>query len=172
MPNNEFHPYIALIWDLITLEFMIKFAVIYFFVVWIALVIWVSRDISVKTNSKIYQIFCVLIMILFTPLGIFLYLLVRPRKSIYEKYSQEIEGNLEILDEIVHDKLMQEKLEKAKLKCPECREEIQKDFTICPSCKYNLKHVCDSCHKEIREWWKVCPFCQTKQKSKKKKKTD
>ena len=91
MPHSEMHPYLALIWDTITLEFMLKFAVIYFFVVWIALVIWVMRDISIKTHSRLYQILCVLIMILFTPLGIFLYLLIRPRKSIYDKYSEEIE---------------------------------------------------------------------------------
>jgi len=170
MPHSEMHPYLALIWDTITLEFMLKFAVIYFFVVWIALVIWVMRDISIKTHSRLYQILCVLIMILFTPLGIFLYLLIRPRKSIYDKYSEEIEWNLEILWEIVQEKLVEQEAEKAKFSCPKCDVEIEADFSICPSCKHTLKQTCISCHKEIRETWSVCPYCETKQKKKKEKK--
>jgi len=56
--------------------------------------------------------------------------------------------------------------------CPECMEDIESDFIICPSCKYELKNTCVECHKEIRKTWKVCPYCQTKQKNKKEKKTD
>ena len=105
MLQREINPYIELLWNTITIEFMIKFAVVYFFIVWIALIIWVARDVAVRSSSRVFQALCVLFMILLTPLGIFLYLLVRPGKSMYEKYTEEIEENLEILSEIVYDRL-------------------------------------------------------------------
>ena len=89
--QKNLHPYIEPIWNSINLEFMIKFCVIYFFVVWVALIIWVARDISTRSHSRLFQVICVMIMILFTPLGILLYILIRPRKSINQSYNEEIE---------------------------------------------------------------------------------
>ncbi len=159
-------------WNTVTLESMIKFCVIYFFVVWIGLIIWVARDISFRSNSRFFQVFCILIMIFLTPLWVFIYLLIRPRKSIYEKCSTEIEWNLEILAEIVQERIESDvdEQENTELSCPKCEEEIQNDFIICPKCKTSLKDTCHECHKIIRESWKVCPYCETKQKKKKHKK--
>lgn len=168
MPSEwNLHPYIEPIWSTINLEFMIKFCVIYFFIVWIALIIWVAKDISYRSQSRTFQVFCVLLMILFTPLWVLLYILIRPRKSIYDKHNAEIEWNLGILGEIVQDHL---EVTTAEYICPSCDEEIQPDFVICPSCKTSLKDTCHECHKLIRESWKVCPYCQTKQKKNKKNK--
>lgn len=154
------------IWNSVTLESMLKFAVVYFFVVWIALIIWVAKDIAMRSSSRLYQILCVVIMILFTPLGVFLYLLIRPRKSLYDRCSAEIEWNLDILTSIVQETLEQKD---NSLICPECSSDIEADFIVCPSCKTSLKDTCHECHKIIREGWKVCPYCQTKQKKKKDK---
>lgn len=165
----DLHPYMTPIWNGITLESMIKFFIIYFFVVWIALIIWVAKDISSRSNSRIIQVFCVLIMILFTPLWVFLYLLIRPRKSIDDKRSSEIEGNLEILSEIVQERL-ENSQQVGDYICSNCDYSIESDFIICPNCKISLKDTCHECHKVIREGWKVCPYCQTKQKKKKQKK--
>jgi len=158
-------------WNTVTLEFMIKFCVIYFFIVWIGLIIWVARDISYRTNNLLYQIFCILIMILLTPLWVFIYLLIRPRRNMYQKCSSEIEWNLEILSSIVQERIEDdtELEESEELVCLNCEQEIESDFIICPHCKCSLKDTCHECHKIIREWWKVCPYCQTKQKKKDKK---
>ena len=161
MPQREINPYIELLWNTITIEFMIKFAVVYFFIVWIALIIWVARDVAVRSSSRVFQALCVLFMILLTPLGIFLYLLVRPGKSMYEKYTEEIEENLEILSEIVYDRLGH--AEHWDIFCPKCNEAVEHDFIICPACQHSLKHQCNSCKKEIREGWSICPYCETKQ---------
>jgi uncharacterized membrane protein (DUF485 family) len=140
---TEMPPYVAPLWNNINLEFMIKFCVMYFFVVWVALIIWVTKDIAYRSNSRTLQVFCVLIMILFTPLWVLLYILIRPRKSVYDKYNDEIEWNLWILSEIVQDHI---ETTTADYICPECWDDI------------------------IREWWSVCPYCETKQKKKKHKK--
>jgi uncharacterized membrane protein (DUF485 family) len=164
---TEMPPYVAPLWNNINLEFMIKFCVMYFFVVWVALIIWVTKDIAYRSNSRTLQVFCVLIMILFTPLWVLLYILIRPRKSVYDKYNDEIEWNLWILSEIVQDHI---ETTTADYICPECWDDIQPDFIVCPSCKCSLKDTCHECHKLIREWWSVCPYCETKQKKKKHKK--
>lgn len=85
------------LWETITIEFMLKFFVVYFFVVWIALVLWVARDIALRSTSRIFQALCVLMIIFLTPLGIFLYILIRPRRNVYEMCQEEIEENLAIL---------------------------------------------------------------------------
>lgn len=168
MPQaNYTHPYVSYLWETVTIEFMIKFFVAYFFLVWIVLVIWVARDISRRSSSRLFQTFCVLSMIILTPIGVFFYLLIRPKKSFYDTYYEEIDGNLKILQEIVQERIEEWQTNHT---CPKCDMIIEESFVICPECKTSLKHTCHSCHKVIREGWKVCPYCQTKQK--KKKKTD
>lgn len=90
----------------------------------------------------------------------------------YEKRSSEIEWNLEILADIVQERIESDvdEEENTELSCPKCNEEIESDFIICPNCKCSLKDTCHECHKIIRESWKVCPYCETKQKKKNKNK--
>lgn len=157
------------LWTTVTIEFMIKFFVVYFFVVWIGLILWVGRDISERSLSRMYQTLCVLIMILLTPFGILIYLIIRPKKTLEDLHHEEVEENLWILWEIVEERL--DVKDEEALYCPECEEEIEKEFIICPSCNCSLKDTCHECHKVIRESWSVCPYCEAKQKKKKKKKS-
>jgi len=131
-------------WETVTIEFMIKLCIIYFFVVWIGLIIWVAKDIGSRSESRIFQLLCVLLMILLTPIWIFVYLLIRPRKSLYEKYYGEIEDNLGILHEIIEERLW---------------EETENQDMV----------ACIHCDAEIRSSWKVCPYCEKKQKKKSKR---
>ena len=101
---NSFDKYIDYIWNLVTFEFAFKFFLVYFFVIWISLVVWVIKDISIRSNNLFLQILSVLIILLLTPLGIFIYLLIRPRSTLYEKYYQEIEDNLDIINEIIEER--------------------------------------------------------------------
>ena len=149
------------LWETITIEFMLKFFVVYFFVVWIALVLWVARDIALRSTSRIFQALCVLMIIFLTPLGIFLYILIRPRRNVYEMCQEEIEENLAILWEIVHERLESNPV--AALYCSECRETIEAGFIICPGCQTTLKDDCKKCKQEIRTSWETCPYCQTPQ---------
>ncbi len=154
------HPYVEYLWQNITLEFMLKFFVVYFFAVWIALIIWVAADISARTTSRIAQALSILLIILLTPLGILLYLLIRPRKTLFQRQSLEVENNLNILVEIINDRLEKTQI----LHCPNCDIQIEAEFTQCPNCHTELKHDCSHCHREIRNTWDVCPYCQKKQK--------
>lgn len=92
------------IWNMITFESALKFFILYFFVIWIALIIWVVRDITVRTSNIFLQIFSIFTVLFLTPLGIFIYLLVRPSKTLHDRYYEEIEDNLDIFYEIVEER--------------------------------------------------------------------
>lgn len=66
--NTENLPFLQTLWDTVTIEFVIKFAVVYFFVIWIAIIVWVIKDISNRTNNILLQILSILIVLLCTPL--------------------------------------------------------------------------------------------------------
>jgi len=55
------------IWDNITFETFLKFIVIYFIIVWIAILVWVVKDITNRTNSIIMQAISILLILLLTP---------------------------------------------------------------------------------------------------------
>jgi len=167
--NFENIPFLTFIWENITIESVLKFAVAYFFIIWIAIIIWVIKDVSNRTNNIFLQIISLLIVIFLTPFWVFLYLLIRPGRTIFEKYYEDVEENLNILSRIIEQREEQQK-ENELTDCPNCNYEIQKDFIICPNCKKSLKSQCIECKKEIHDNWKVCPYCTTKQKRKKSKK--
>lgn len=93
------------IYELVTFDTFIKFAVLYFFIIWISILLWVIKDISNRTDSLFLQIISVLIILFFTPFWIFIYLLIRPSNTLFEKYYQEIEENLDIFHKIIEERL-------------------------------------------------------------------
>jgi len=103
------HQWLLSFWENITLEMFIKFSLLYFFILWIALVVWVARDISNRTDSIVFQVICILLMILLTPLGIVIYLMIRPRTTLFEKYYHEIDENLEMFHKFIEAKAEEKK---------------------------------------------------------------
>jgi len=122
--------------EIVTLKNVIIFSVLYFFVIWISLLAWVIKDISNRSDKIFLQILSVLIILIFTPLGIFLYLLVRPSKTLFEQYYTEVEHNLECLSEDVVDKIWKKNFKT--IKCSHCKSEIQEEFKYCPYCKTKI----------------------------------
>jgi len=101
--NNIIYSYLM---KELTIENIIKFIVIYFFIIWIFSIVWVYKDITNRTANIYYQILSILILLFFTPLlGIFIYLIIRPRTTLFEKYYQEVEENLFLLSQEVEDKI-------------------------------------------------------------------
>lgn len=141
----------------LTFESFLKMLVIYFFLVWIALIIWVIKDIINRTNNIFFQIFSILTVLIWTPLWIFIYLFIRPGKTLFEKYYEESEL-WEICD--THIENSEKNIQEVwSLKCFSCWYEISSDFKFCPNCRIKLKEECIWCKKEIKSDWKLCPFC-------------
>lgn len=101
---KELNVYIDMLYNSIDYKFVIQFIVVYFFIMWISLIIWVFKDIRNRTTNVFFQFFCILIPIILTPFGIFIYLLFRPTRTLYEKYFDEIEENLNLIQEIIEER--------------------------------------------------------------------
>jgi len=106
--------FIANIYEMITFDTFIKFAILYFFIIWVSVLLWVMRDISNRTDSIFLQIISILIILIFTPFWIFIYLLIRPANTLFEKYYNEIEENLDIFNKIIEERINCKDLEKQK----------------------------------------------------------
>ena len=100
----------------ITIELFVKIVILYFIIIWISIIFWVIRDITERSNSFFLQFFSILLVTIWTPIWIFIYLLLRPTKTLFEKYNDDVEFNLVKLKKIV------EKLEKEKKEKPEAKE--------------------------------------------------
>jgi ABC-type nickel/cobalt efflux system permease component RcnA len=68
---------------------VLRSIIVYIFVVWFCIVVWVVRDITNRTKSITFQILSIVLVLLLTPLGIFIYLLIRPQKTLFEKVFEE-----------------------------------------------------------------------------------
>lgn len=110
----DINVYLELLWKSITFDFLIKFIIVYFFIIWISLVVWVLKDIRNRTSNVFFQLISVLISVI-PFVGIFFYLLIRPSRTLYEKYYEEIEENLDIINEIIEErkKKFEEKINKS-----------------------------------------------------------
>lgn len=120
--------------------------------IWLASVIWTVRDITDRTGNVLIQTFSVLLVVIFTPiLGLPLYLLIRPRTTLAEKYYEEA-GIAE--SEYVSV-------------CPKCDGEVGEDFRFCPHCGEELLDACANCGAPKEKDWKFCAVCGSDGKTKK-----
>lgn len=145
----------------ITVDWIIKFAVLYFFIIWWAFVIWVVKDITNRTTNIFVQFISIVLVIILTPIfWLPIYLLIRPRNTIFEKYYEEADLEEEENEEVV----LEEEVEEIKeYGCPKCWKLIKEDFHFCPYCEFELIKSCTKCEKNLKSDWKVCPFCWEKQ---------
>lgn len=154
--NIDYNLIVNYLWENITFEMFLEFIVLYFFIIWVALIVWVVKDISNRTQSIVFQLISVLIILLLSPLWIVVYLIIRPSKTLLERYYEEIDENLDMVEEVIEDKNCKEE---ESLHCFKCDYPISHDFTFCPNCNVKLKIECKSCWKTINSSWKNCPYC-------------
>lgn len=157
---SSFHlkMYIDYFWEKLTIESFIKIVVIYFFIVWISLIIWVYKDVINRTENIFLQVFSILLVTLFTPFWFFIYLLIRPAKSIFERFYEEVEDNLEILSHTIKNNIID---------CPKCGASVNSSYNFCPHCNEEIQNDCTWCGRKVFFDWKLCPNCGKKHKKKK-----
>lgn len=73
--------------------------VLYGGLLWLAIIVWVTRDAISRSESLLFQVIAILMNILFPVLGILLYLIIRPGKTSLERYYEDLEHRL-ILESI------------------------------------------------------------------------
>lgn len=139
--------------SLVSIDLGIKLVLGYFFVIWGAFIVWVIKDITNRTSNILVQTISIFLILFFTPLfGLPIYLLIRPRSTLFEQYYEEEEV----------EELQEEDDLEALYHCPECRHQVSRDFRFCPKCAFELTVACPSCQKAIHTDWALCPYCGEK----------
>lgn len=124
-------------------------ALAYIGLLWISIIVWVTRDSIDRSDSLIFQVFAIVLNIVIPILGVLLYLIVRPAKTSMERYYEEIEQR--ILTETSDSTT-----------CEHCLTAVEKTYLFCPNCGEKLMKACASCKKPYPPKYAICPFCGKK----------
>ncbi len=114
---------------------------------WVSLVIWTFRDIRSRSRDIFAQLLASLLVLIFGPLGLGLYLILRPRETLAEAYERSLEEEALLQD--IEDRQV----------CPGCKHPIEPDFMVCPYCHTKLRKPCPHCGRLLHLRWTVCPYC-------------
>ncbi len=130
-------------WHFITLMFYFLIAVL-----WISCAYWVFKDARRRIDDKIVLAVAVLTGIVFGPIGLIVYSIVRPAETIADRRERELEMQM-----------MEQRLNEEE-RCSFCKTPVRDDYLVCPTCGRRLRTSCSSCHKPLDPQWRVCPFCE------------
>lgn len=133
--------------DAVTIVAIVLIA--YLVIMWVAALVWTYRDIASRTRDPMTQTVSVLTVLVFNLPGMFLYLILRPKDTIADRYDRQLEAEA-LLHEIQEQST-----------CPSCRRRVQDEFVACPYCRSTLRVPCESCEKPLLARWVVCPYCGT-----------
>ena len=131
-------------WHFITLVFYFLIAVL-----WIACAYWVFKDARRRIDDKIVIAVCVLAGIVFGPLGLIVYAIVRPPELLADRDERELEMQM------MTQRLSEE------TRCSFCKTPVKDDYLVCPTCGRRLRSMCTRCGKPLEPNWRVCPYCET-----------
>ena len=121
---------INLIWYILLFPFV-------FF--WVRSILFITKDISHRTDNLIYQLFSILIWSI--PIVWFmLYFVFRPSR-------------------MLDDKIWRLSVNILSVQCLECEEFNHKDNKFCTNCWDSLIIECKECSKKYYKWYDYCPNC-------------
>ncbi len=112
-----------------------------FILFWVWSILFVTKDISHRTDSLFYQVFSILLVFFLTPIiWLPIYFLIRP---------------IRLQDDIEWRK----SIACLSITCLECDMINHKDNDFCVWCWENLKLVCKECAKKYYNGYDYCPHC-------------
>lgn len=114
---------------------------------WISLVIWTFRDMRARTRDAFAQLLAALMVLVLGPFGTILYLMLRPKETLAEKYERSLEEEALLQD--IEERTI----------CPACKQPIESEYMVCPVCHTKLRQHCAHCDRLIHPRWSVCPYC-------------
>jgi RNA polymerase subunit RPABC4/transcription elongation factor Spt4 len=134
---------------LVGLQLILAFAGAFVLAVWLSLIVWTFRDVRSRSRDIFAILLATLMVVIFGPLGLLLYFLLRPSTTLAELYGRSLE----------EEALLQDLEER--VACPGCRRKIETDWMVCPDCHAMLKKRCVNCGKLLHLRWNMCPYCVT-----------
>jgi len=127
--------------------------------IWILCIIWTVRDVFRRSDSFLFQVFTIVLVIVFSILGLLVYVCIRPVQTIDERFESHWEKEL----------FLRGKMQNF---CAGCNGIIDSEFNICPWCQDELKKACTKCRKKLDLAFDWCPHCgQSTRQTPKRKKT-
>jgi hypothetical protein len=118
-------------------------------VLWLSCAYWVYKDARRRLDDKVVITIAVLTGLVFGPLGVLIYAIVRPPEYLSDARERALE--LEILERRLSEMQV----------CPYCHAPVGEDYLVCPNCTTRLRGVCRTCRRPIEPGWRVCPYCET-----------
>lgn len=132
---------------IVILQIFLAFAAAFLIALWVSMIIWTFRDVRSRSRDAFAIVLATLMVFVFGPLGLLLYMLLRPRETLAEIYERSLE----------EEALLQD-LE-ARAVCPGCRRKTEEVWQVCPDCHTILKKTCLNCGKLLHLRWNICPYC-------------
>lgn len=133
------------------LQVILAFTGAFLIALWVSLIIWTFRDVRSRSRDIFAILLATLMVVIFGPLGLLLYFLLRPQTTLAELYERSLE----------EEALLQDLEERPR--CPGCSRQVDEAWIICPDCHTTLKKICPSCDNSLHLQWNVCPFCGARQ---------
>jgi len=129
------------------LQVILAFGGAFFLALWLSLIIWTFRDARARSRDVFAILLATLMVVVFGPLGLVLYFLLRPPVTLAELYERSLE----------EEALLQDLEERPR--CPGCSRQVDEAWIVCPDCHTTLKKICPNCQKSLHLRWNICPFC-------------
>ncbi|PIS32326.1 hypothetical protein COT40_00610 [Candidatus Peregrinibacteria bacterium CG08_land_8_20_14_0_20_41_10] len=152
--------FLALVQSFLQLDFwglVSRAAVFYVIILWLAIVVWTVKDAASRSGNVFFQVVSIILVILLTPLlGLPIYFIIRPARTLGERSYLEAEDALASETE----KLKQENF------CPVCREPLKEDYLYCPNCQTQVRKHCLHCRRLYLRKLQICPYCGKNNKEK------
>ena len=126
-------------------------ASLYVAVLYVAVGFWVVRDARRRSESWTFATFAGLLGLALPFLGVLIYLVVRPPRTLDEERALLLEEQALQEGEPLDPHLLRP--------CPTCGRDIEPDFVICPYCRTQFARRCTACARWLRLGWHVCPYC-------------
>lgn len=114
---------------------------------WLAVLVWVWRDIRARSRSGWAAVLSLLLVALLPVIGLVIYLLLRPRQTLLDAYDRALEQ--EALLQQIEDKPV----------CPSCSRPTREGWFFCPACHTHLRQPCPVCNSPLEMQWDICPWC-------------
>jgi hypothetical protein len=127
----------------------LRMLVLFAIALWIALAFWTAKDARRRIDDPVIVAVCVAVAVLFGPLGVLIYLILRPPEYLDDVRERELEI-----------RAMERRLG-ADMLCPYCRNPAESSFLSCPHCGTKLKNACRRCKSPLDPEWRLCPYCET-----------
>jgi RNA polymerase subunit RPABC4/transcription elongation factor Spt4 len=129
------------------LQIILAFSGAFFIALWLSLIVWTFRDARSRSRDIFAILLATLMVVVFGPLGLMLYFLLRPPVTLAELYERSLE----------EEALLQDLEERPR--CPGCSRQVDEKWIICPDCHTTLKKICANCQSSLYLSWNICPFC-------------